>query len=102
MPASEREGELIASIRISGGQLSLDLGIPFIDALGVDGLKSGPIVGAGEIDGELLLRGAAVWIGDLEVDEDLLLLPLLEMVVGGVAWIKGPGTIGIDGKAIGE
>ena len=102
MPAGEREGELIASIRISGGQLSLDLRIPFINALGVDGLKSGPIVGASEMDCEELLRGAAVWIGDLEVDEDVLVFALLEMVVGGVAWIKGPGTIGIDGKAIGE
>ena len=102
MPAGEREGELIASIRISGGQLSLDLGIPFIDALGVDGLKSGSIVGAGEMDGELLLITAAMAIFDLEVDEELLLLPLVEMVVSGVCWIKGPGTIGIDGKAIGE
>ena len=81
--------------------MSFDLRIPFINALGVDGLKSGPIVGAGEMDGEELLRGAAVWIGDLEVDEDVLLLTLLEMVVSGVFGIKGPGTIGIDGKAIG-
>ena len=42
------------------------------------------------MDGEELLRGAAVWISDLEIDEDVLVFALLEMVVGGVAWIKGP------------
>ena len=65
-------------------------------------MKRGSIVGASEMDGELLLRGAAVWIGDLEVDEDVLVFAFLGMVVGGVAWIEGPGAVGIDDKAIGE
>ena len=90
MPADEREGELIASIRIRGGQLSLDLRITLIDALRVDGIEGGFVVGASEMDGEELLRGAAVWISDLEIDEDVLVFALLEMVVGGVAWIEGP------------
>ena len=68
----------------------LALSFLFLDYSSCDCIQCRFVVGASEMDGEELLRGAAVWISDLEIDEDVLVFALLEMVVGGVAWIEGP------------
>ena len=61
------------------------------------GINDRDVVSTGEGDGEGALSRCAVVVGDGVVDVDGLSGAFCESLIGVIAWVEGPGAIGVDG-----